>query len=198
MATASKVQLSLDYCGQFHVPNISQDSADAASEVLQENHDNYHIFFNQSGFHNHIAHHIPTLFALGASPHAIQKHYANNKAYQRPPQPVDRDLIQNFHHHATFSKYLGQERYYHDYLIFFQNEIDRKGHEEVLNEYMLKGDERADDILVRMYAGGPLFYRIASSNLLKLRLLRFLASHNPSWFRHRIQSAGYHRRSSCA
>ncbi|KAL8806021.1 MAG: hypothetical protein Q9223_002380 [Gallowayella weberi] len=152
MATASKVHLSLHYCGQCHVPDVSQDSADAASKVLQENHDIYHIFFNQSRFHNHIAHHIPTLFALGASPEAIQKHYTNNKSYQRPPQPVDRDLIQSFHDNATFLKYLGQERYYHDYLIFFQQEIDQKGHEEVLNEYMLNGNERADAILVRIAA----------------------------------------------
>ncbi|KAL8804190.1 MAG: hypothetical protein Q9182_002732 [Xanthomendoza sp. 2 TL-2023] len=153
MATASKVHLSLHYGGLCHVPNLTQDSADAASKVLQENHEIYHIFFNHSAFHNHIAHHIPTLFALGASPDAIQKHYANNTSYQRPLQPVDRDLIQSFHENATFLKYLGQERYYHDYLIFFEYEIGQKGHEEVLNEYMLKGNERADEILVRMFTG---------------------------------------------
>ena len=36
---------------------------------------------------------------------------------------------------------------------FFRGEIDKKGHEQVINEYCLKGDERADDMLVRLHAG---------------------------------------------
>ena len=52
MATASKVKLSLDACGIFHVPGITQESAAKASEVLQENHDNHHIFMSKSGFHS--------------------------------------------------------------------------------------------------------------------------------------------------
>lgn len=61
MATASKVQLSSDHCGEFHVPNITQDSAAAASEVLQENHEIHHIFFNQSGFHSMLTSSEPVL-----------------------------------------------------------------------------------------------------------------------------------------
>jgi hypothetical protein len=52
-----------------------------------------------------------------------------------------------------YKSYLGNEKYYHDFLVYFQDEIDKKGWENVLNEYMFKGDERADDMLVRMFAG---------------------------------------------
>ncbi|KAL8923063.1 MAG: hypothetical protein Q9172_003309 [Xanthocarpia lactea] len=153
MATASKIQLSLDHCGEFHVPNIIAESAVTGSEVLQENHETHHIFFNESGFHNHIAHHIPTLFALGASPSTIRKHYNNNKSYQRPSKTPHHDLIRNLDDPSIFLEHLGQEQHYPDYLAFFQDEINQKGHEEVINTYMLKGDERADAVLVRMYAG---------------------------------------------
>ncbi|KAL8693477.1 MAG: hypothetical protein Q9218_001708 [Villophora microphyllina] len=158
MATARQVQLSLKYPGEFHLEPISQESAAAGSEVLQENHENHHIFFNESGFHiltkrDHIAHHIPTIYALGASPSTIRKQYANNKSYQRPPQPIDNDILGQLRASEGFMKYLGQERYYHDYLIFFQNEINKKGHEEVVNECVLKEDDRANAMLVRMYAG---------------------------------------------
>ncbi|KAL8849575.1 MAG: hypothetical protein Q9221_005449 [Calogaya cf. arnoldii] len=153
MASASEIQLSLDHCGQLHVPNITVESAVTGSKVLQENHEMHHIFFNQSGFHNHIAHHIPTVFALGASPAAIRKHYDNNKSYQRPPENLHHDLLRDLHDPATFLKHLGQEKYYRDYLVFFQDEIDQDGHEEVIKNYMLKGDERANAVLVRMYAG---------------------------------------------
>lgn len=54
-----------------------------------------------------------------------------------------------------FKKYLGKENHYHDFLLFWQNEIEEKGWEIVLNEYVFAGDERADDMLTRMYAGKP-------------------------------------------
>jgi hypothetical protein len=55
--------------------------------------------------------------------------------------------------HEHFKKYLGNEKYYQDFLIFFQQEMDKKGWENVLNEYVFAGDERADDLLTRLYAG---------------------------------------------
>lgn len=52
MATSSRVQLSPKDCGVYHLPGISAESAAKGSELLQENHDHHHIFFNQSGFHS--------------------------------------------------------------------------------------------------------------------------------------------------
>ena len=51
MATSSKVKLSVSQHPEFFVPGITSESADTASELLQENHDQHHIFFNKSGFH---------------------------------------------------------------------------------------------------------------------------------------------------
>lgn len=57
------------------------------------------------------------------------------------------------HKPDRFKTYLGKEKYYHDFLVFFQKEIDEKGWQNVLNEYLFARDERADDMLVRLYAG---------------------------------------------
>ena len=94
-----------------------------------------------------------TLYALGASPSDLESQYRNNKSYQRPPPPVDETIVENLHDHRKFHEYLGNEEYYRDFLMFFQTEIDKKGHEAVINEYCLKGDERANDMLVRLHAG---------------------------------------------
>ena len=102
---------------------------------------------------DHIAHHILTAYALGASPEVIQDQYERNTSYQRAPQPIDDNVVEDLYDPAKYRKYLKNQRYYHDYLVFFQKEIDKKGYEEVINEYVLKGDERADDMLVRMYSG---------------------------------------------
>lgn len=61
--------------------------------------------------------------------------------------------VQNISNPSDFAKYLGKEKYYHDFLIFFQNEMEAKGWQAVVNEYVFAGDERADDMLGRMYAG---------------------------------------------
>lgn len=66
MATASKVKLSTTDCGEYHAPGITAESAAKASEVLQENHDNYHVFFNKSGMHStsypfHVCPQVPLL-----------------------------------------------------------------------------------------------------------------------------------------
>jgi hypothetical protein len=153
MATASKIKLSLGEWPGYYIQDIKQESATRASDLLQENHEKHHIFFNNSGFHNHIAHHLLTLYSLAATPSQIQKHYDDNVSYQRPPQPIESAIIQGMEDPLQFKKYLGKERYYNDYLRFFQAEMDKKGWQQVLNEYVFARNERADDMLVRMFAG---------------------------------------------
>lgn len=102
---------------------------------------------------NHIVHHLLTLFALNATPAEIQKAYDNNVSYQRPTLPLDRSIVHNMRDPEQFNKYLGREKYYTDFLVFFQEEISKKGWESVLIEYVFNGDEKADDMLVRMFGG---------------------------------------------
>ena len=51
MATASKVKLDPSWRPVFAVEELKQEAADTVSELLQENHEKHHIFFNQDGFH---------------------------------------------------------------------------------------------------------------------------------------------------
>jgi hypothetical protein len=113
----------------------------------------HHIFFNQQGFHNHIVHHLLTLYGLGAPASVIEKQYRANASYQRPALPVKEEEVQDMTNPAHFKSYLGKGKYYHDFLVFFQREMEQKGWEDVLNEYVFKGDERADDLLTRLFAG---------------------------------------------
>jgi len=57
------------------------------------------------------------------------------------------------HKLERFKTYLGNEKYYHDFLVFFQKEINEKGWRAVLNEYLFANDDRANDMLSRLYAG---------------------------------------------
>jgi len=66
---------------------------------------------------------------------------------------LEERIVQDMSVPENFKKYLGKEKYYRDFLVFWQNEMEKKGWENVLNEYVFAGDERADDLLGRLYAG---------------------------------------------
>lgn len=66
---------------------------------------------------------------------------------------MKKSIIDDMHKPDRFKTYLGKEQYYHDFLVFFQNEIEEKSWQKVLNEYLFAGDERANDMLARLYAG---------------------------------------------
>ncbi|KAF2733376.1 hypothetical protein EJ04DRAFT_605640 [Polyplosphaeria fusca] len=153
MATSSKIHLTASQQPAFYVQGISSDSADKASQLLQENHEKHHVYFNDSGFHNHIVHHLLTIFALDASPQELQKGYDINASYQRPPVPLDSSVVEEMQDPELFKKYLGKEKHYRNFIAFFQGEMDKKGWQEVLNERLFKRDEAADDMLGRMFAG---------------------------------------------
>jgi hypothetical protein len=76
-----------------------------------------------------------------------------NVSYQRPPEPLTESIVDDMHKPDRFKSYLGDEKYYHDFLVFFQKEINAKGWENVLNEYLFANDDRANDMLSRLYAG---------------------------------------------
>ncbi|PQE28606.1 hypothetical protein CJF32_00005695 [Rutstroemia sp. NJR-2017a WRK4] len=153
MATPSKIHLTTEDTGVFKYKPQDKETAAKTSELLQENHEKHHVFFNQSGFHNHIVHHLLTLYGLGAPANIIEKHYKNNASYQRPAVQVEDRVIIDMSNPEHFSKYLGNEKYYHDFLLFFQQEMETKGWENVLKEYVFAGDARADNFLGRLFAG---------------------------------------------
>jgi hypothetical protein len=164
---------------------------------------NHHIFFNDIGFHNHIVHHILTLYGLGAPASQIEEHYKRNSEYQRPPYPVEERTVTDMALPGHFQKYMAQEKYYHDYVIFFQKEMEAKGWENVLNEYLFSGTEQADDLLTRLFAGAYLSFPFVlfpfeySKNSLRIPSLTFphsfLSPFDPSWIRHRISATSNHR-----
>ncbi|GIC90050.1 questin oxidase family protein [Aspergillus udagawae] len=152
MATAKKIQLSTANSGIFSV-ELREDSARAASEVLQDDLEKHHVFFNESGFHNHIVHHILTIYALGATPDEIRAAYGRNKTYQRPVMPTTQSVVESMHDKSQFQQHLGKEESYPNYLAFFQQEIEKKGVADVLNEYLFSGSECAESMLARLFGG---------------------------------------------
>lgn len=78
-------------------PGNSQESTTVLQKCLKENHEKFHIFFNDQGFHNHTSHHLLAIWALGASGPVIEAAYKVNTDYQRlaedSPGPITLDNL---------------------------------------------------------------------------------------------------------
>jgi hypothetical protein len=154
MATASRVQLTTNERPAFSIPQFdAPEKAKAASDLLQENHEKFHMFFNKDGFHNHIAHHLLTTYALDASTKDLQHHFDSNQSYQRPQGSFDQATVDQMQDPATFIKFLGDESQYKNFLQLFRNEIESSGWQAVVNKYVFADDEVASKMLPLVFSG---------------------------------------------
>ncbi|KAE8422569.1 oxidoreductase AflY [Aspergillus pseudocaelatus] len=154
-ATPWNIQLSAtDTPGFTHVENLEQRSADRASDLVMNNHSKFHTFHDEIvGFHNHISHHVLTLWALGATPDEMQAAYDFNKPFQLLTYYNDPSVNIKLRDPVFFRQGLGNFELYGDYVRFFQAEVAVKGIPTVLNDYLFKGDTLAEDLLARLFAG---------------------------------------------
>lgn len=173
MATASHIQISSANPGVYHASNPSGFTAADATNVLQDNHDHHHAFFDSgSGLHSndetrvrsnepseadsrldHTVHHILTLYALGASEKEIQRAYQAHRELQRTPGEPNPDVAEHLQDRSRWTRYFGDFDNYVDFLRFFQAEIDRKGVADTIQQHVFGGDEAADGMLKRLFAG---------------------------------------------
>lgn len=123
------------------------------NELLQKNHEQNHAYFSSTLFHNHLVHHMLSMYALGADESILQEAYDNMVPIQRRIPGLDMEVVNSMEDPNKFKQYLGNERHYHNFMVFYQQEIARTSWQNVVDEYLLKGDDRADDMLSRTFAG---------------------------------------------
>ena len=173
MATATTITLSpTSTPGSTHVSSLTKPSASKASTLLQQNHDKNHIFFNDDGFHNHIAHQLLAVYALGASPEQLQRGFDQNQSYQKPLKAVNESVLRGLEEgedevdvsevaktessgkvEGKWKEYLGQGKYFREFEEYFRQQIVKKGWEVVVKEALFAGTEKSEDLLLRMFGG---------------------------------------------
>lgn len=99
-------------------------------------------------------HHILALYGTGAKASVVQWAFNLRHQLQRPVEPQDPGVISKLHQswdHAA--DYLGREDHYPNFLVYFQNMIEKHGYEKVFRDHLLKHNTSSDDLLVRLHAG---------------------------------------------
>jgi hypothetical protein len=176
MASPTQIHVDADNTGLWHIQQTTE-AADRVSSLLQEDLEAHHVYFNNDGFHNHIPHHLLSLYGTGADVGAIQKGYDDNMGYQRKVKPVHKPKEAGDHaepatgpladdwYETAAPQYLGHESYYPDFLCFFQHDIERRDKEEqqagsglagwqaLLRDRVFSGTPAADDLQARLFSG---------------------------------------------
>lgn len=73
------------------------------------------------------------------------------------PKPLREENVKAMGEPEGFKKFLGKTDYTHDYIEFFHRELEAKGVEAVVQEYLFSRSELAEDMLARLYGGMSLY-----------------------------------------
>ncbi|KAH8115154.1 hypothetical protein DFH11DRAFT_1688725 [Phellopilus nigrolimitatus] len=123
-------------------PGISQDSAETLVRLLKDNHERFHIFFNERKFHNHASHHLYAIFALGAPSEVLEAAYKTHVDYQKPAFDSPEDITG-----SNWKEHLGDERYYRAYLKFFSSAVLADGIDATLDKYIFSTPQMLNRLL---------------------------------------------------
>ncbi|KAK5075027.1 hypothetical protein LTR64_001232 [Lithohypha guttulata] len=124
-----------------------------ANELLQKNHNEWHVLFQDKAGHNHMAHSILTCLALGATPEEIQRAHDDLLPIQRVIPPVDHALVDRLYNDEVFRSNMGNPAQYGNFLTFFRRRIDETSWREVVHQYVFSKTWLAEVIFSRMYDG---------------------------------------------
>ncbi|KAL2811434.1 hypothetical protein BJX63DRAFT_433438 [Aspergillus granulosus] len=67
--------------------------------------------------------------------------------------PVHEKVVQSLYEKSQFREALGKEKNYPKFLEFFQQEIEQKGTEAALSEYVFAEDENAESMMAQLFGG---------------------------------------------
>ncbi|KAJ5698559.1 hypothetical protein N7462_000564 [Penicillium macrosclerotiorum] len=153
MATASRISLSQDHRGVASVNEIPAGSIEAADRLLQQNHDENHMFWRAVAGHNHITHSLLTTLALGGGVEEIQRAFDDGNDIQRPIPQVDNRIVEQLRNPDHFRAKIGQLDQYSNFLAFFTQEIETKGYRFVVAEYCFSGSPNAETLFAQLFEG---------------------------------------------
>jgi hypothetical protein len=105
-----------------------------------------------------MAHHLLTIYGTGGGPKALQAAFDIDSQIQTSAIEAHAGVVEKLKNNwAEAGKYLGQAEYYPDFLKFFQDEVEAKGWQQVVLEYVFGGDEHAEDLFKRSWSSTILY-----------------------------------------
>ncbi|KAI8987312.1 hypothetical protein BDF20DRAFT_849389 [Mycotypha africana] len=117
------------------VPGVSPAAAALSEQLLEKNNHDFHCFFNEKKFHNHLIHHLLAAYSLGASKEKIQEIFDYHAKDQRPLPPSVGELTRE-----NYTEQLGNGDAYTSFLNLFKKEVDKYGMHDTVRRWVWSGD----------------------------------------------------------
>ncbi|KAK8153908.1 hypothetical protein BKA80DRAFT_284375 [Phyllosticta citrichinensis] len=164
MTDSSKILLTGEEKPVYQLGPLKKELAELTTQLLCDNHTEFHVFINDKGFHNHIPHQLLTLYALSAPPSALTAAYKDNSTYQKPLKPAHAETTTALSQSKSasspsaassfpYTEHLGDGDYYQDYVVFFATQAVAKGWPTVVREALFADTPQATDLLARLFSG---------------------------------------------
>ena len=90
---------------------------------------------------------------MGAKPETIHWLHHRNTLVQRGTFSIQQSLVVDLIDPKVFKRCLGKEENFKNFEKFFMGQINEHGYEEVMQKYLFRRSEAADDLLIRNYMG---------------------------------------------
>jgi hypothetical protein len=156
-----QVQLSANHLGLARIEEIPTSSLKTANELLQKNHEEWDIFFSlfskeipgQPTGHNHIAHSLLSVLAMGGGPEQLIRAYEDSETLRRPVPALELQTAKKFSDPEKFLQNTVKRSEYTNFLVFFEKEIAAKGWQAVINEYLFSRTPVAEALFAQLYEG---------------------------------------------
>ncbi|KAG2222344.1 hypothetical protein INT45_009817 [Circinella minor] len=117
--------------------------------LIDKNHKEHHIFFNNDGFHNHLLHHYLSALSLGATNQRLQEIYDFHASYMRPLPDAIHTIDLNSEKN-DYQELFGNHDAYTSFLNFFTKEIKHHGMMDTIRKWVFRQD---NDMLSRTIGG---------------------------------------------
>ncbi|KAJ5592638.1 hypothetical protein N7537_009542 [Penicillium hordei] len=151
---SSQVRLSPDHLGIARIDaGVVPGALQAANKLLQKNHDEWHMYFQDIAGHNHIPHSLLTVLAMGGGPEQLRRAYDDGEILQRPLPSLIPESIGELSDPRAFLSRMVKIPEYTNFLVFFEQEIEAKGWKAVVNEYCFSGTSVAEAVFAQLFEG---------------------------------------------
>jgi hypothetical protein len=151
---ASQVRVGPNHLGLARISDdASPECFPTINSLLQNNHDNMNIFFRHVGGHNHTAHAILTVYAMGGKAEDLKRAFDDNNHQQIQIPPVDSAIVSEMKDPDIFIKHMRNPAQYNSYLKFFEQEIETRGWKDVLYQYFFTSTPVAQSMFVQLFEG---------------------------------------------
>ncbi|TFK41518.1 hypothetical protein BDQ12DRAFT_645990 [Crucibulum laeve] len=141
--------------GLVNLPGITPDAKRLVEILLSQSAQRHHCFFQASGVHNHLNHHLLAAYDLGASPSLLQQIYDEEERIQRPIYLDDAGQSISITE-EIWTQYIQNPSAYASFVQFFLKQIKGLGKKGTIEKYIFSPEANDGGLvmLVRFVSGG--------------------------------------------